>query len=40
MKGEETRQRILEVGPTAIHQRTPVILGSADEVDRVLQFVG
>jgi len=28
-------QRILEVQPEDIHQRTPVILGSADEVDRV-----
>jgi fructose-1,6-bisphosphatase I len=29
-------QRILEIQPTAIHQRTPVILGSADQVDAVL----
>jgi fructose-1,6-bisphosphatase I len=28
-------QRILDVAPTDIHQRTPVILGSADEVDHV-----
>jgi fructose-1,6-bisphosphatase I len=28
-------RRILEIHPTAIHQRTPVILGAADEVDRV-----
>jgi fructose-1,6-bisphosphatase len=28
-------QRILEVQPTAIHQRVPVILGSAEEVARV-----
>jgi fructose-1,6-bisphosphatase I len=28
-------QRILDVQPTAIHQRVPVILGSADEVDHV-----
>ena len=28
-------QRILEVQPTSIHQRVPVILGSADEVARV-----
>jgi fructose-1,6-bisphosphatase I len=27
--------RILDVAPTDIHQRTPVILGSADEVDHV-----
>jgi fructose-1,6-bisphosphatase I len=29
-------QRILDVQPTAIHQRVPVILGSADEVDHVV----
>jgi fructose-1,6-bisphosphatase I len=29
-------QRILEVPPTAIHQRVPVVLGSPDEVDYVL----
>ena len=27
-------QRILDVQPSDIHQRTPVILGSADEVDK------
>lgn len=29
-------QRILEVQPTDIHQRIPVVLGSADEVDHVV----
>ena len=29
-------QRILDVQPKDIHQRTPVILGSADEVDKVI----
>jgi fructose-1,6-bisphosphatase I len=29
-------QRILDVAPTAIHQRVPVVLGSPDEVDHVL----
>jgi fructose-1,6-bisphosphatase I len=29
-------QRTLEIQPTAIHQRTPVILGSADQVDHVV----
>jgi fructose-1,6-bisphosphatase I len=28
--------RILDIQPTAIHQRTPVILGAADQVDAVL----
>jgi fructose-1,6-bisphosphatase I len=31
--------RILEVQPEDIHQRTPVILGSADEVDRVVEHL-
>lgn len=30
------QQRILDVPPTAIHQRVPVVLGSVDEVDHVL----
>lgn len=30
-------QRILEVQPTDIHQRIPVVLGSADEVDHVVE---
>jgi fructose-1,6-bisphosphatase I len=30
------QQRILDVTPTAIHQRVPVILGSPTEVDHVL----
>jgi fructose-1,6-bisphosphatase I len=29
-------RRVLDIEPKAIHQRTPVILGSADQVDRVL----
>jgi fructose-1,6-bisphosphatase I len=29
-------QRIMDIQPTAIHQRTPVILGAADQVDAVL----
>ena len=32
-------QRILDVQPTDIHQRTPVILGSPAEVDHVLRFL-
>jgi fructose-1,6-bisphosphatase I len=30
------RERVLEIRPTAIHERTPVILGASDQVDRVL----
>jgi fructose-1,6-bisphosphatase I len=32
--------RILDVKPDDIHQRVPVVLGSADEVDRILELVG
>ena len=32
-------QRILDVSPTAIHQRVPVILGSSNEVDHVLNHL-
>ena len=31
--------RILDVQPTDIHQRTPVILGSPDEVDQVVRHL-
>jgi fructose-1,6-bisphosphatase I len=33
-------QRILDIEPAAIHQRTPVILGSADQVDAVIAHLG
>jgi fructose-1,6-bisphosphatase len=29
------RARIMDVGPTALHQRTPVIIGSREEVERI-----
>jgi fructose-1,6-bisphosphatase I len=32
-------RRLMEVAPSALHQRTPVILGSAEEVDRVVEFI-
>ena len=32
------RERLLEVMPTAIHQRIPVILGSRDEVERLDRY--
>jgi len=31
-------QRILDIQPTALHQRVPVILGSKNEVDRVTSY--
>ena len=33
------KTRILELQPEALHQRSPVLLGSADEVDQVLSFL-
>jgi fructose-1,6-bisphosphatase I len=33
-------QRVLEIEPEKIHQRTPVCLGSPDEVDHVMRFLG
>ena len=32
-------RRVLDVTPAAIHQRTPICLGSPDEVDRVMDMV-
>jgi fructose-1,6-bisphosphatase I/sedoheptulose-1,7-bisphosphatase/fructose-1,6-bisphosphatase I len=32
------RQRILDIAPTAIHQRVPVILGSRAEVERLERY--
>ncbi len=32
------RQRILEVPPTALHQRVPVVLGSKREVERIIGY--
>jgi fructose-1,6-bisphosphatase I len=32
--------RIMDILPRELHQRTPVIMGSPDEVDHVLKHVG
>jgi fructose-1,6-bisphosphatase I len=32
------RERILDVKPTDLHQRVPVILGSKSEVDRIVKY--
>lgn len=32
------RERIMEIKPTSIHQRVPVILGSKNEVERVVSY--
>jgi fructose-1,6-bisphosphatase len=31
-------ERILDVQPTSLHQRVPVILGSRDEVERIERY--
>ena len=32
------RERLLEVEPAELHQRVPVILGSREEVERVVRY--
>lgn len=32
------RERILEIQPTKLHQRVPVVLGSKNEVERVVRY--
>ncbi len=31
-------QRILDIAPTSLHQRVPVLMGSADEVERIVRY--
>ena len=32
------RERIMEIQPDGLHQRVPVVLGSKNEVERVLRY--
>jgi len=32
------RSRILDKQPVTLHQRTPLLIGSRDEVERVMEF--
>jgi fructose-1,6-bisphosphatase I len=32
------RERILDIKPTGIHQRVPLILGSKNEVERIVTY--
>jgi fructose-1,6-bisphosphatase I len=34
------KQRILEKQPKTMHERTPLIIGSKQEVEKVLSFLG
>lgn len=38
-KASTGTQRILDVIPESIHQRSPVILGSPNDVDEVLSYI-
>lgn len=38
-KSFSCKQRTMEIQPRDIHQRTSVVMGSASEVDRVLEFL-
>ena len=37
-KATDGRQRILDIMPTELHQRTPLYIGSANEVDRIMSI--
>ena len=39
-KATDGQRRVLELQPTEVHQRTPFVFGSADEVDRVADKYG
>jgi fructose-1,6-bisphosphatase I len=38
-KASDGAGRVLDIKPTELHQRTPVILGSSAEVDHVLRHL-
>jgi fructose-1,6-bisphosphatase I / sedoheptulose-1,7-bisphosphatase len=37
-KSSTGRERVLELQPTEIHQRAPIIIGSKNEVERIVQY--
>jgi fructose-1,6-bisphosphatase I len=37
-KAFDGKERILDIVPTAVHQRTPLIFGSADEIDHIARY--
>ena len=37
-KSSTGRERVLEIAPTDIHQRAPIIIGSKNEVERLVQY--
>jgi len=38
-KAVSGRERVLEIKPTHLHQRTPIVIGSRNMVDKVLEFM-
>jgi fructose-1,6-bisphosphatase I len=38
-KASDGTGRVLEIEPTELHQRTPVVIGSTTEVDHVLKHL-
>jgi len=38
-KATDGKQRILEIQPSSLHQRTPIFIGNASEVDKVHEFL-
>lgn len=38
-KATTGNQRILDVVPESIHQRSPIFLGSSNDVDEVLSYI-
>jgi fructose-1,6-bisphosphatase I len=39
-KAHSGKERIMEIQPTDLHQRTPIIIGSTEMVDKVLEMMG
>jgi fructose-1,6-bisphosphatase I len=39
-KASDGTGRVVDIEPTDVHQRTPVVIGSSDEVDHVLDHLG
>lgn len=39
-KATNGKQRIMDIKPTELHQREPLIIGSANMVDKVQEFIG
>lgn len=38
-KAIDGKQRILDIMPTQIHQRTPIFVGSSDEIEKLQKYL-